>query len=849
MLISNCPLDAIVRTFIYNSLVLYISYLQTCLYERTGLARYDPLTGSTCFLPVHWDYESARRRGFSIPLLNTSGMAVAIQPETKREPAYIYAFAGFSLLESFHTNALIRFQLPRSNQNVLSVAQSDPHAMCCHAQVVSGHGILSYILSLPAHTRTTEAFCLSALRAIQRRWTRVPGWRPNQLNAQSHCEPSPRDKLCMEYWRGRLYAFGGYGPRFSPHPHWPSRWIHWPFLLDPGSAHEWFPCELDRGWNNQLLVFNVSHRCWSLISQAEMSGGQAPSARAAHQSALDDSRGWLLIFGGRGPSVSFSMSPWNRQEVHRSEMYESGRLNDLHCLNLALLEWTRILTPLDRPEVNLDPGGLLPWPSGRSWMGLGLAPLENDYTHSSQSCLFTSPNSSKKNAQVLGHLCIVGGFSNTNHVLSDAWLIHVNQCPSHGLEAQAVAASDAGASSTTGPLITSYRTYRPAVTLLDGFSCNAPDVHAKLDSLLTVHQNGSSHSLVEADHYTPLPSDPFVREDMRYHLQLYAKGTFNPKQATRHPSSQFKPNRPFYRVAKLHTDLILFLLAQLMLHQPSTSTDELRLVESDRVLLAEELDRECITLLNTLRPSIQILSFLIRVLVKFMLPWESLSMILRETDAWLPRSAQTRLISELCLSRAAQSSPTFHLTLSDPDILDDFALLLPLDKIQIPAPYNANSSNANDQLSYHIRHAVLSVFLWSATSPLGRTVGEFAHPVPSLQFEGSESLLPVARFWHSMTYHSLDGTFYVFGGATVEAMERPVECYSLLEPRSLFGICLKRVATLVLRACLLHPPVTMSSSVIPHRCLCPTEPMCSLCTYLNSSLTDAVQSCLVQWLV
>ncbi|TPP60580.1 Kelch domain-containing protein 2 [Fasciola gigantica] len=820
----------------------------TCLYERAGLTRYDPLTGSTCFLPVHWDYESARRRGFSLPLLNTSGMTVAVQPETKREPAYIYAFAGFSLLESFHTNVLVRFRLPRSNHAVLPVVQSDPHAMCCYAEVVSGHGILSFMLSLPLHTRGTEAFCLTALRAVQRRWNRYPGWRANHVTARSHCEPSPRDKLCMEYWRGRLYAFGGYGPRFSPHPHWPSRWIRWPFLFDSGNTHEWFPCELDRGWNNQLLIFNVRQRSWSLISRSEMSGGNAPSARAAHQSALDDSRGWLLIFGGRGPPVSFNTNPWNRREFFPSELYGSGRLNDLYCLNLTLLEWTRILTPLDRPNVDLEPREPFPWPSGRSWMGLGLASLARDHTHSPQSCLFTSCIFPEKNGRTLCHLCVVGGFSNSNQVLSDAWLIRVNRCPLHGLEAHSVATSDAR-TSTTEPFIPAFKAHRPLVTLLDGFSCNAPDVHAKLDSLLAVHRNGSSHSIIESDRYTLLPSDPFVQEDMKYHLEIYTKGTFNPKQITHKSANQLKPNKPFYQIAKLHTDLILFLLTQLMLYQPCVATDEVRLPESDRAHLAGELDRDCARLLDTLRPSIQITSFLIRILVKFMLPWESLGMLLRETDAWLPRSAQTKLLDEISINHETRSSSTFHLVLSDPDTLDDFALLLPLDKIQIPAPYNANSSNANDQLSYHIRHAILSMFLWSAKSPLGRTVRDFSQPVPVTQPETSEPLFPVARFWHSVTYHPLDGLFYVLGGATAEAIERPVECYGLLEPRPLFEICLKRAATLVLRACLLHPSTLTRPSVPPHICLSSTEPLCSLCRHLDSNLTDTVQGRLVQWLM
>ncbi|VDP84922.1 unnamed protein product [Echinostoma caproni] len=818
------------------------------MYERAGLTRYDPLTGSTCFLPVHWDYASAQRRGFSLPLLNTSGMAMAVQPESKLEPAYIYTFAGFSLWERFHTNALIRYRLPRSNQNILSTTQSDPHAMCCHAEVVGGHGLLSFLLSLPPRTLITEAFCLTALRAVQRRWNRVLMWRANHANAQLHCEPSPRDKLCMEYWRGRLFAFGGYGPRFSPHAHWPSRWIRWPFLYDPTSTREWFPCELDRGWNSQLLVFDVHQRSWSVISRSEMRGAHAPNARAAHQSALDEPRGWMLIFGGRGPPVQSGSNDPNRAEFRRSELYESGRLNDLYCLNLALLEWTRILTPLDKPQLNLEPTGPFLWPSGRSWMGFDLASLEKDYSSFPQRCLMKPSTLTTDSCQPLCNLCVVGGFSNANQALSDAWLIRVSRCPAHGLEAQPVASSRAEPSAEEQP-IPVYAAHRPRVTLVNGFRCVAPDIHAKLDSLLTVHRNGSHYSISESSHHPLLPSDPFVEEDLTYHMQIYAKATFDPKQGVRHSTNQVKPNKPFYQIAKLHTDFILFLITQLMLYQPCIPTDGGKLTKADYARLAAELTGDCTSLLLTLRPSIQIVSLLLCILAKFMLPWESLCMLLRETDAWLPRSAQTKLLDQLSSFHAGQSATTFHLILSNQEILDKFAFLLPLEKVRIPAPYRANSLNSNDQLSYHIRHTIPSTFLWYSASPLKRTVDDPFPSIPIPETEVFEPLAPVARFWHSVTHHRLDGMFYVIGGATTEAMQRPVEFYDLLEPRSLFDLCLKRAATLVLQACHTRSPDLMGTVSVPHVCLCPQEPMCSLCGYLEAHLTGPVQRRLIEWLM
>ncbi|XP_062568422.1 uncharacterized protein LOC134230596 [Saccostrea cucullata] len=127
--------------------------------------------------------------------------------------------------------------------------------------------------------------------------------------------PSPRDKAVSWYYRKKFYTFGGFGV---------------PTQGYMGDGKSFFQDEIpeQRGWNNQLCVFDVTTMEWNIPDCM----GPKPSARAAHTAVRFGNK--VYIFGGRHLNL---------------------RLNDVHCLDLNSLSWSgRLLIDGCQPE-------------GRSW--------------------------------------------------------------------------------------------------------------------------------------------------------------------------------------------------------------------------------------------------------------------------------------------------------------------------------------------------------------------------------------------------------------------------------------------------------------------------------------------------
>jgi len=126
-------------------------------------------------------------------------------------------------------------------------------------------------------------------------------------------KPSPRDKAAAWEHNKRLYLFGGYGA--------PINWFlhgNGEYFEDPSTLDQYF----SRGWNNQLLVFDVHSSTWS----NPCCQGAVPSPRAAHAVTKLDDR--VYLFGGR---------------------HNNHRLNDLYSLDITTLHWVRIETEGECP--------------------------------------------------------------------------------------------------------------------------------------------------------------------------------------------------------------------------------------------------------------------------------------------------------------------------------------------------------------------------------------------------------------------------------------------------------------------------------------------------------------------
>lgn len=150
--------------------------------------------------------------------------------------------------------------------------------------------------------------------------------------------PSPRDKLGMVEYAGKLVLFGGWGP-----------------IPLGGSDITEFVCDMGNrplgqgvslGWNFQLFEFNLTTKIWRKV-QCQ---GQIPTARAAFSMTRFPGTEVAAVFGGRDSQV---------------------RRGDLHILDMEKYVWTRVAHGppggVVKPLVGCAP------PVGRSWhVGVGL---------------------------------------------------------------------------------------------------------------------------------------------------------------------------------------------------------------------------------------------------------------------------------------------------------------------------------------------------------------------------------------------------------------------------------------------------------------------------------------------
>lgn len=127
--------------------------------------------------------------------------------------------------------------------------------------------------------------------------------------------PSPRDKAVSWYHHKKFYTFGGFGVTSKE------------YIGDTKSFYQ-DEFTADKGWNNQLCVFDFATMQWSV----PVTKGLIPSARAAHTAVRFGSK--VYIFGGR---------------------HSHTRLNDVHCLDLNSMAWSGSLYVHG------------PQPEGRSW--------------------------------------------------------------------------------------------------------------------------------------------------------------------------------------------------------------------------------------------------------------------------------------------------------------------------------------------------------------------------------------------------------------------------------------------------------------------------------------------------
>ncbi|KAK3609281.1 hypothetical protein CHS0354_001883 [Potamilus streckersoni] len=155
-------------------------------------------------------------------------------------------------------------------------------------------------------------------------WSMVPVTEPL---------PSPRDKFAYWSYNNKLYCFGGFGIPLYDYLNGNGTFVQ--DDTDPASFHQ-----VVRGWNNQLLIFDLDSNTWS----NPKCQGPVPLPRAAHAACRFGHK--VYMFGGR---------------------YRDQRMNDLHCLDLESLTWSGDI--YGQGEV----------PCGRSW---------HSFTAVSHKCAF-----------------------------------------------------------------------------------------------------------------------------------------------------------------------------------------------------------------------------------------------------------------------------------------------------------------------------------------------------------------------------------------------------------------------------------------------------------------------------
>ncbi|TNN18486.1 Kelch domain-containing protein isoform 1 [Schistosoma japonicum] len=765
------------------------------LFDQVGLTRYDILTNCVEFLPVHWDIKSLQDHIFNESILLTSGNCAVLCPESfstnsKHHPACIYTFGGYSLLGNIHINALCRIELTSSSDNdqlerkKLTSTGLQPH--CCYASVVSGNGMLSCLSCLPQISSVHQSISLTMLRSFQRRLEHYHPANVYHGNNYKHCSslvPTPRDKFCMEYWRGKLYLFGGYGPQFRPSATWPSQLFHWPYLHDPNDDTNWVMCDDNGGWNSQLITYDIMENHWELIAQHDVIG-QFPTPRAAHCSVILFNHGWMIIFGGRGPYHHHRPN-----SCQPSVDFKMGRLNDMYCLNLNLMEWTRILTPLDMPQVLHRQPAI--WPCGRSWMDMiivheSLCP--KDYS----ICYYDEKSEESDEANSLNmmmsmsdttQLFLLGGWSNDDDALSDAYLININLCSKHKqLEAQITRSTeevytDTGSYSypeLRNNLVkqqycfiepvnnNSVTTGKPIV--IDGYLCenqrkfpkfnisgngeilSSEDLLPPYYSMNTIHTTElTKTSSIDNDSSSSGNNETenvnFFLNDLNYHLSMYQQSSFTVRHHYKRRKS-INPKDPLYRIALLHTTFIQYLNENFCRYTVTTqndnknvnktgqtddTTDTLNSTDNSSRLI-EELNNLCENYQLMLQPNqALILSLLTCNFLKLMLPWQMFQMFLQEENSWLKNHERLELMRKLIpqLSHIHKqqfpSSSVYSLDLSDPLIIDQLMLFIRPNKIHMPINY---IGNGNQHLLHNLQQIITLAFMSFNNSPLHHVLND-----------------------------------------------------------------------------------------------------------------------------
>uniref|UniRef100_A0A5K4FDV1 CPSF_A domain-containing protein n=1 Tax=Schistosoma mansoni TaxID=6183 RepID=A0A5K4FDV1_SCHMA len=174
-------------------------------------------------------------------------------------------------------------------------------------------------------------------------------------------------------------------------------------------------------------------------------------------------------------------------------------------------------------------------------------------------------------------------------------------------------------------------------------------------------------------------------------------------------------------------------------------------------------------------------------------------------------------LNALCRYELTHTNLSKYITSSSPssmhrlylhDSLIPNKLLLWITPSQIHNPVNY-SRNGIDHLTQYIQQTIMSTLIWYQNRStffidivhapnILNTLNELFPSRSSLSSITMQTLnKPIHRHWHTITL-GLNGLVYVIGGASQEALEKPLECYNLHRPISLIKQCSIKITKLIL---------------------------------------------------